>query len=323
MRRSALVTALAVLLVAPAAADAATRHVLRGAGYGHGIGMSQYGAYGYALEGAKYPGILAHYYKGTRLSTAPDRPVRVLLQPVDPYIRVRGATSVGGEGAEPGHHIRGQAERRRDRRHELARQARQALRVGRQLPRPRPDAAARAGAQLREQRPLPRCHRGAPRRRRRHGDQRAGHGQLPARGRGRRDAELVAARGAEGAGGHGPDLRARDAEDRRRLRPVPGRALAGVSRRDRREPAQRRRRERHGGTRAHLRGRAGRDLLLLHLRRAHRERRVLVRRIALEAVARGRAGPVRHAVALPPLAGLVLRRDARSARSAPRARSSG
>jgi len=77
------------------------RHVIRGAGFGHGIGMSQYGAYGYALEGAKYPGILAHYYKGTRLSSAPDKPVRVLLQPVDPYIRVRGATSVGGRSLKP------------------------------------------------------------------------------------------------------------------------------------------------------------------------------------------------------------------------------
>src|ERR687889_2148230 len=102
MRRTLPVTAavLALACAAPAA-DAAVRHVIRGAGFGHGIGMSQYGAYGYALEGAKYPGILAHYYKGTRLSSAPERPVRVLLQPVDPYIRVRGATSVGGRALKP------------------------------------------------------------------------------------------------------------------------------------------------------------------------------------------------------------------------------
>jgi stage II sporulation protein D len=101
MRRTALLTALALLAAVPATADAAVRHVIRGAGFGHGIGMSQYGAYGYALEGARYSGILAHYYKGTRLSTAPDQPVRVLLQPVDPYIRVRGATSVGGRAIRP------------------------------------------------------------------------------------------------------------------------------------------------------------------------------------------------------------------------------
>jgi stage II sporulation protein D len=102
MRRTLVLTALALLTAGlPATADGAVRHVIRGAGFGHGIGMSQYGAYGYALEGARYPGILAHYYKGTQLSSAPSRPVRVLLQPVDPYIRVSGATSVGGRKLEP------------------------------------------------------------------------------------------------------------------------------------------------------------------------------------------------------------------------------
>ncbi len=102
MRRTLLLTALALFGAVPATADGAVRHVIRGAGFGHGIGMSQYGAYGYALQGSTYPGILGHYYKGTRLSTAPSRPVRVLLQPVDPYIRVRGATSVGGRELKPG-----------------------------------------------------------------------------------------------------------------------------------------------------------------------------------------------------------------------------
>jgi stage II sporulation protein D len=103
MRRTRLlITALVLFAAVPATADAAVRHVIRGAGFGHGIGMSQYGAYGYALQGSKYSGILAHYYKGTTLSTAPSRPVRVLLQPVDPYIRVRGATSVGGRALKPG-----------------------------------------------------------------------------------------------------------------------------------------------------------------------------------------------------------------------------
>src|SRR5829696_627872 len=96
MRRVLAVTAsLLVFAAAPAVAGAAVRHVIRGAGFGHGIGMSQYGAYGYALNGAKYQGILAHYYKDTRLASASTRPVRVLLQPNDPYIRVRGATRIG------------------------------------------------------------------------------------------------------------------------------------------------------------------------------------------------------------------------------------
>ena len=108
MRRLIVLTALAALLLAvPAGADAAVRHVLKGAGFGHGIGMSQYGAYGYALEGSGYRGILGHYYKGTRLESAPGRPVRVLLQPSDPYIRFRGATSAGGEALQQGQDLRG------------------------------------------------------------------------------------------------------------------------------------------------------------------------------------------------------------------------
>jgi stage II sporulation protein D len=97
MRRALAITAsLLLFAAAPGAADAAVRHVIRGAGFGHGIGMSQYGAYGYALNGAKYQGILGHYYRGTRLGTATSRAVRVLLQPEDPYIRVRGATRISG-----------------------------------------------------------------------------------------------------------------------------------------------------------------------------------------------------------------------------------
>jgi stage II sporulation protein D len=101
MRRALLVTASVLALAAPTAADAAVRTVIRGAGFGHGIGLSQYGAYGYALHGRGYQAILAHYYKGTRLSTAPSRPVRVMLQPEDPYIRVSGATRISGHTLKP------------------------------------------------------------------------------------------------------------------------------------------------------------------------------------------------------------------------------
>ncbi len=36
-------------------------------GFGHGVGMSQYGAKVMAREGADYRQILAHYYPGTEL----------------------------------------------------------------------------------------------------------------------------------------------------------------------------------------------------------------------------------------------------------------
>jgi stage II sporulation protein D len=38
-------------------------------GYGHGVGMSQYGANGMAKEGYGYADILAHYYPGTQLKS--------------------------------------------------------------------------------------------------------------------------------------------------------------------------------------------------------------------------------------------------------------
>jgi stage II sporulation protein D len=53
--------------------------VFSGHGWGHGVGMSQYGAYGYALHGATFQQILAHYYPGTTLGPAPSTQFRVLL----------------------------------------------------------------------------------------------------------------------------------------------------------------------------------------------------------------------------------------------------
>ncbi|MBA2382170.1 MAG: SpoIID/LytB domain-containing protein [Chloroflexi bacterium] len=51
-----------------------------GRGYGHGVGMSQYGARGRALAGQLAPAILAHYYAKTTLGTrSPTKAVRVLL----------------------------------------------------------------------------------------------------------------------------------------------------------------------------------------------------------------------------------------------------
>ncbi len=70
----------AVTLCVAAPAHAATIFQINGGGNGHGIGMSQYGAYGYALHGKTYQFILGHYYRETGLGrTNPSQPVRVLL----------------------------------------------------------------------------------------------------------------------------------------------------------------------------------------------------------------------------------------------------
>ncbi len=44
--------------------------VLSGGGWGHGVGMSQWGAFGQAKAGRDYRAILAHYYRGTELAPA-------------------------------------------------------------------------------------------------------------------------------------------------------------------------------------------------------------------------------------------------------------
>ena len=51
-----------------------------GRGWGHGVGMSQYGARGRALAGQPSTQILAHYYAGTTLGTInPASPIRVVV----------------------------------------------------------------------------------------------------------------------------------------------------------------------------------------------------------------------------------------------------
>ncbi|HZK33782.1 MAG TPA: SpoIID/LytB domain-containing protein [Bacillota bacterium] len=44
-----------------------------GGGYGHGVGMSQYGAYGLTLVGRNFSEIIGHYYPGSRLENINNR----------------------------------------------------------------------------------------------------------------------------------------------------------------------------------------------------------------------------------------------------------
>ena len=57
-----------------------TSTVFYGRGYGHGVGLSQYGALGRAQAGQSAAEILAHYYANTTIGSVPlDLPIRVLL----------------------------------------------------------------------------------------------------------------------------------------------------------------------------------------------------------------------------------------------------
>jgi stage II sporulation protein D len=62
-----------------AAPESGTLFLFNGHGSGHGVGMSQYGAYGYALHGSTYRQILAHYYPGTTLATNRATVMRILV----------------------------------------------------------------------------------------------------------------------------------------------------------------------------------------------------------------------------------------------------
>lgn len=114
-RPAALALALvAALTVIPAAAgDAAARWPIRdevaatpdaagdleveGRGWGHSVGMSQYGARAQALAGRSVDQILGHYYPGTTLGTRPTqdsdavagRPIRVGLVSAVPTVDLR------------------------------------------------------------------------------------------------------------------------------------------------------------------------------------------------------------------------------------------
>ena len=73
-----LAVALVALVISPTA-PAADTIVIKGRGFGHGIGMSQYGAYGFAKHGRGYKRILGHYFQGTRIASEAAERVRVLL----------------------------------------------------------------------------------------------------------------------------------------------------------------------------------------------------------------------------------------------------
>ena len=80
MRRivaSVLAVAVVAALFAASPTVAATRFRFFGSGYGHGIGMSQWGAYGLAKQGWGANRILTHFYRGTQVRGDVVYPKRV------------------------------------------------------------------------------------------------------------------------------------------------------------------------------------------------------------------------------------------------------
>src|SRR4051812_3595991 len=89
MTRAALLTLLIAALAAPQAlADVR----IDGHGWGHGVGLSQYGAMGYAgREDRDFRWILGHYYPGTRVRAVKAARIRVRLKEAATQ-RVKAAT---------------------------------------------------------------------------------------------------------------------------------------------------------------------------------------------------------------------------------------
>ncbi|HNH87504.1 MAG TPA: hypothetical protein PLE93_10410, partial [Solirubrobacterales bacterium] len=84
----------------PGQSQAATWTV-RGGGFGHGLGMSAYGAYGMGLDGYRYGQILRHYYRGIRIrKLRAKRNIKVLLD-VDATPYFSGARWACGRKLKP------------------------------------------------------------------------------------------------------------------------------------------------------------------------------------------------------------------------------
>ena len=78
---------------------------LYGAGWGHGLGMSQYGAYGLAQKGWTRNGILERFYAGATVGAMPSPPANLRVGLIQSYVSTRvkavdGAVNVkfGGVG---------------------------------------------------------------------------------------------------------------------------------------------------------------------------------------------------------------------------------
>jgi stage II sporulation protein D len=97
--KAAIAIAFVALALAPAAADA-KYWVIRGHGFGHGVGMSSYGSYGFARHGRTYGQIMHHYYRGTHLGHVKGKHVRVLLSAGS------GAVTFSKANAACGRHLR-------------------------------------------------------------------------------------------------------------------------------------------------------------------------------------------------------------------------
>jgi stage II sporulation protein D len=100
-RLTGIAVAAAALLLAPSGAGGAT-WVVRGAGWGHGVGLSAWGAYGYGKHGFDYRQIIDHYFADLRITKLRRAPtVRVLLDSSHADVRFARARKACGHKLNP------------------------------------------------------------------------------------------------------------------------------------------------------------------------------------------------------------------------------
>jgi stage II sporulation protein D len=98
----ALLALFALLLALAPGAAADTRFRIRGAGFGHGVGMSQWGAYGYAKHGRAYRDIVTHYFKGAKIGKVRGgRSIKVLLDTTGGAVAFSRAKRACGRDLKP------------------------------------------------------------------------------------------------------------------------------------------------------------------------------------------------------------------------------
>jgi SpoIID/LytB domain protein len=99
----ALIVAVLVVMslgVPPAHGSGQDEVEFQGSGWGHGVGMSQYGALAMASQGKSYQVILSHYYKGTTLKTLPATSLWVNLE--DEFSsKTLTVHSIGSQSGDP------------------------------------------------------------------------------------------------------------------------------------------------------------------------------------------------------------------------------
>ena len=106
MKRFALILILTILPSTAFGATVPPHFVLTGSGYGHGVGMSQIGAEGQAMEGQSAQYILNYWFPGTQVISVPDTQlIRVNIAHQVTYANVSIATGFNNSyvdlGANP------------------------------------------------------------------------------------------------------------------------------------------------------------------------------------------------------------------------------